>query len=79
MSNFRDAVVDFFEMLFDKRLSWRFKIANWILGDDLRLNLAIARSNIISAAEYVDKSPKFATMRMHRAVRCIDELWRYPD
>ena len=71
--------MEFFEVVFDKRFSWRFKIANWIMGDELRLNLAFARRAAIDAAEHAEKSPRFAVMRLHRAVECIDELWTYPN
>lgn len=81
LSDIYSGIMDFFEMLFDNRFSWRFKIANWILGDDLRMNLALARSQIAAAIDsikYLEKSPR-AISRLRRAMRYIDELWKYPQ
>lgn len=70
---------------FDKRFSLRFKIANWILRDELRWNLAciqhevdaIDRYNVVYDENDVratkDKITKFYT---GRAMTHIDRLWK---
>ena len=68
-----------FDIIGDKRFSWRFKLANLILGDDLRLNLAFAKMRLENALDYVEKSSELSKKNIVRAIRDIDELWRYPE
>ena len=71
------------EILRDDRFSWRFKLANLIMNDDLRLNLAFARNRMKRALEYSGKRSELCITvcenNIRNAIRDIDELWNYPE
>jgi hypothetical protein len=74
---------DFFEILFDKRFSLKFRILNILSGDYLRNYLACGVAmhinecvRILNDEEYSDKG-KIALIKMHtsKAKKGMDDVW----
>lgn len=57
--------------------SWRFIIANIILGDSLRETISFARHDIESAYKYMDISPQHSKRQLCKAYKdlsCLGEF-----
>ena len=86
-----DKLREFFVEFFDSSFSWRFKLANWIMGDELRFNLAVIRINLNKMSEMIDRAAElnrdltpeelrfFKIFHINRAILDIDRLWKYPN
>ena len=86
-----ESIKAFFVDVFDSRFSWRFKLANWIMGDELRFNLAVIRMNLNKISEKIDRAAElnrdlapeelrfFKIFYINRLILDIDQLWKYPN
>jgi len=86
MGSVREKLSDLklYSIWFDNRVSLRFKIANWLLRDELRWCLVCIKHDVDGIDRYnvaydendvrivKDKTTKFYT---ERAMRRIEELW----
>lgn len=70
------------EFLMDKRFTLRFKIANLIMGDDLRATLAFINMEAVNTieheklyAELPEVKSKLNLMRAEKIKRWISDLW----
>ena len=66
----------------DDKHSWRFKLANLLLGDDLRINLAFAKMRMEKALSFSgvksDLGVALCQNNIRNALRDINELLEYP-
>ena len=71
-----------FGILPDGRFSWRFKLANLILGDDLRTNLSFAKTRLEKALGFSGGRSELNAVlcqnNIRNALRDVDELLQYP-
>lgn len=64
--------------LVDRTVSWRFKFANALFGDVLRMNLKLASSYVTRAIIHIDDDPLLSKYMLERAAQSIESLWSYP-
>lgn len=59
--------------------SWRFIIANLILGDELRPTLAFARIDIATVIKCMDIDPEFAKRRLKRVYKDLSTIGEFKN
>ena len=74
---------DIIHIIRDKRFSWRFKLADIILHDTLRPNLAFIRIRAKEAISFLesranDPKLKYAIRQNKAIIKDTEELFQYP-